>query len=116
VDRPRPKAQPGPWPGAGRPKGSLNKRSKALLEGLIAEQKTTPVQAMLDILHQAIADGDAQTALIAAQAVAPYVHPRLQTSAVSVDMDARVQSVVSDQPLTDAEWISQFGAHDEAQH
>ena len=66
----------GKRPGAGRPKGSKNKVILAR-QTAIADSGLSPVEYMLNIVRD---EGQKQEArLEAAKAVAPYIHPRLQS-------------------------------------
>lgn len=64
-------------PGAGRPKGSPNKRKKKIaLEA--AERGITPIEVMLEIMKKHYEAGRMAEALDAAAKAAPYCHPKLQ--------------------------------------
>jgi len=65
----------GARPGAGRPPGSVNKRSAALAEALISEGRC-PIRALARLAERAEAEGDLTTAIAAWRTVAPYVHAR----------------------------------------
>lgn len=68
-------ARGGARPGAGRKPGAATKRTREIAERAIAERKT-PLEVMLDIMHDA---EDTATKLEAAKAAAPYVHPKLSS-------------------------------------
>ena len=76
----------GPRPGAGRPAGAPNVRTREVAQRAAAEG-ISPVEAMLAIMRDALGRGDEATALDAASRAAPYCHPRL--AAVMVRDDAR---------------------------
>lgn len=63
----------GARPGAGRPRGSVSKRSVELLAGATASG-ITPVEYMLQILRDEAADPARRE--WAAEKAAPYLHPR----------------------------------------
>lgn len=81
-------------PGAGRKKGSPNKKT-AELQKAVEESGVTPLEFMLNIMREPITGLEPKDQLQAmmlrfeaAKAAAPYVHPRLS----SVDMKASVTS------------------------
>lgn len=74
-------ARGGARPGAGRPAGAANKRTRAIADAALMEG-LTPLEYMLDILRSE-ARSDAERFEAAKQA-APYVHPRL--SAIEADV------------------------------
>ncbi len=67
-------------PGAGRPPGAANKRTRAIADQ-VAQTGKTPLEIMLEAMHEAYARDGALGAFPLAAAVAPYVHPRLQAVA-----------------------------------
>lgn len=73
----------GARPGAGRKKGAPNKKT-AELQKAIAESGITPLEYMLNIMRDPLADVDVR--LDAAKSAAPYVHAKLS----SVEMNASV--------------------------
>jgi hypothetical protein len=75
----------GKRPGAGRPKGAPNKRGReALARGqALLEAGADPVDVMLQRMRDPESVSYAQ--FEAAQAVAPYVHPRLSAVAAKVE-------------------------------
>jgi hypothetical protein len=70
----------------GRPKGSRNKRTRALLEAAEAGGET-PLEYMLRVMRDRSADAKRRDAM--AMAAAPYLHPKL--------------SSVEPEPVTDPE-------------
>ena len=66
----------GPQPGGGRPKGSLNKRTKEIQEKALAGG-STPLEVMLQAMHAHQLKGDLDKAAERAKDAAPYMHPRL---------------------------------------
>lgn len=70
-------AQGGPRPGSGRPKGSVNKRTREL-RAHVAASGLSPMDFMLQVMVDPKADPAMR--LEAAKAVAPYVHPRLNST------------------------------------
>lgn len=67
--------------GAGRPKGSINKRT-ARIAKIAAAHGTLPLDAMILILKDRLEADDWEGALEAAKASAPYIHPRLTSTEV----------------------------------
>lgn len=65
----------GARPGAGRPKGALNRRTRDLAERLV-DAGRCPVEALVRIAEDAEKSGNAGLALDAWKAVLPYVHAR----------------------------------------
>lgn len=76
----------GKRPGAGRPKGSKD-GVKLEREAKIAASGLTPLAFMLRILRDE--DADPEDRKWAAQAAAPYVHPRLQQISAEVDQTVK---------------------------
>jgi len=72
-------------PGAGRPKGSKNRRTLLLEEGarVAAEAGTTPLEHLLSAMRDE--NQPTQVRLDAAKAAAPYCHPRLTANHNSAD-------------------------------
>jgi hypothetical protein len=92
-------------PGAGRPKGSRNKRTLEL-QHRIADSGLTPLDYLLSVMRNEQAEEALR--LEAAKAAAPYVRARLN----SIEMKAEVEKkrVVKREPLTPEEWAEQHGA------
>ncbi|MGD9824809.1 hypothetical protein [Desulfobacter sp.] len=69
-------ARGGPRPGAGRPKGSKNKKTieKAVIRKAAAEENMTPLEYMLRIMRDENADPEVRARM--AYYAAPYVHPK----------------------------------------
>ena len=65
----------GSRPGAGRPKGAQNRRTRLLADKLLGAGKC-PAEALVRIAEQAEADGKMDLALDAWKAVLPYVHAK----------------------------------------
>jgi hypothetical protein len=86
-------------PGAGRPKGSRNKRTLEL-QRQIEESGLTPLAYLLSVMRNEQAEEPLR--LEAAKAAAPYVHSRLS----SIEMKAEIEEkrVVKREPLTSEEW------------
>jgi hypothetical protein len=76
----------GARPGAGRPRGAPNKRTRKLTEAtaeavaIAAKQGITPLQHMMNVLHDPDATPTRKDA--AAANAAPYVHCKLSATAV----------------------------------
>ncbi|MDP2081385.1 MAG: hypothetical protein U0934_15170 [Pseudotabrizicola sp.] len=78
----------GSRPGAGRPKGAQNRRTRALSEKLLAQGKC-PAEALVRIAERAEAEGEMALAVDAWKAVLPYVHAK--PKAIELDPDAVVE-------------------------
>lgn len=63
-------------PGAGRPKGSLTKRTREIAERALSEGMT-PLEVMLMAMRHAVDAGDLAAAHAFAKDAAPYMHARL---------------------------------------
>ena len=72
-------------PGAGRPRGSKNRRTLLLEEGarVAAEGGLTPLEHLLTVMRDE--SQPTQVRLDAAKAAAPYCHPRLTAKHTSTD-------------------------------
>lgn len=69
-------ARGGRRPGAGRPKGAANKRTREIADKAAGEG-LTPLEYMLQILRDET--NSVESRFEAAKAAAPYVHPRLSS-------------------------------------
>ena len=76
--------------GPGRPKGSKNKRAKAV-EAAVAAYGITPLEFMLDVLQNDVAD--IKDRMWAAQNAAPYVHAKLSSTEVKADVKATIEEL-----------------------
>lgn len=96
----------GKRPGAGRPKGSKNRITEALLEDLEESGRQTP----LEFLMATMTDPgiEFRLRLDAAKAAAPYVHARQQSLEEDEAAD-RVVWLVSSEPLDAEEWQEKYG-------
>lgn len=65
----------GARPGAGRPKGSANKKTQEIVAKAL-QDGVTPLEYMLGIMRDVTADFERRDEM--ARAAAPYIHPRLQ--------------------------------------
>lgn len=74
--------------GAGRPVGSMSRRSEAVADKLHAQGKC-PVDALVRLAEEAEADGDRLQAINAWKTILPFVYPK--PKAVEIDPDAAVQ-------------------------
>jgi hypothetical protein len=70
----------GKRPGAGRPKGTANKSNEAARRKA-AETGETPMEYMLRVMRDPTVDHDRRDKM--AQAAAPYVHAKLQTTQIT---------------------------------
>jgi hypothetical protein len=91
----------GARPGAGRPKGSKNKKTRELLETTKASG-ITPLEVMLYNMRQHFKAKRYDEASSIAAMAAPYVHPKLAATAVStIEKDrsppiSRVEFIIVD--------------------
>jgi hypothetical protein len=69
----------GKRPGAGRPRGSRNKKTVQLLAA--AEAGILPVDFLLAVMRDPAVDGAVR--MDAAKSVAPYLHPRLAATVLA---------------------------------
>lgn len=67
-------ARGGKRPGAGRPAGAANKRTREIADKLVSEG-LSPLEYMLSVMRDEGADKERRDEM--AKAAAPYVHPRL---------------------------------------
>ena len=75
----------------GRPKGSRNKRTVELVQR--AEAKgITPLDLMLEVMHDLWREGDRRAAFACAEKIAPYLHPRL--AVVKQTVEAQVEQKI----------------------
>jgi hypothetical protein len=107
------KTKGGARPGAGRQKGSPNKRT-AETQKAVEESGITPLEFMLQIMRQEPGEiEDERIALDimamrfeAAKAAAPYVHAKLS----SVEMNAKVTTRTLDQELAELNAVANAGS------
>jgi hypothetical protein len=91
----------------GRPKGSRNKRTLELIQR--AEAKgISPLDLMLEAMHDLWQEGDRLAAFACAEKVAPYLHARLATVEQKVEAQVR-QTVVNGEPLSIEEFDRLYG-------
>ena len=81
----------GSRPGSGRSPGSPNQRTREVAARATAEG-TSPVEAMLSIMRDALARNDNVTALEAARHAAPYCHPRLAAVLLRDDQERKMEA------------------------
>lgn len=88
-------AKGGYRPGAGRPKGSRNRRKKLLEEGarVAATFGVTPLDYLLSVMRDETQHLDLR--LFAAKAAAPFCHPRL----------AAVRVIADQAEMTHEQWV-----------
>jgi len=79
---------------AGKPKGTLAKRSREIAERA-SREGLTPLEVILKCMNEALAEGKRDDAARYAAMAAPYVHPRLQTMEHSTKDDKPVKLEVS---------------------
>lgn len=80
-------ARGGKRPGAGRPKGAANKRTREVADKA-AQDGITPLEYMLGRMRDESADRSER--MDAAKAAAPYIHPKLSTVEHTGDPDKPV--------------------------
>ena len=76
----------------GRPKGSKNKRTKALQDA-VKESGETPLQYMLRVMRDTAIDYAMRNDM--AKAAAPYIHPKLASTEITGNADKPVQHKVT---------------------
>ena len=74
----------------GRPKGAKNKRTQAV-EAAVAASGITPLEFMLDVLQNDVAD--IKDRMWAAQNAAPSVHAKLSSTEVKADVKATIEEL-----------------------
>lgn len=74
----------GARPGAGRKKGSTTKKTREIAEKAIASGMT-PLDVMLEAMRDAYRAGGAVAAAEFAKDAAPYIHPKLSSTALKND-------------------------------
>jgi hypothetical protein len=91
-------------PGAGRPKGSLNKRSMEKADAIEASGMT-PLDFMIEVMRNR--SNSAEMRLEAAKSAAPYVHARLHAAEIAEpdddlvdeeDIVARIEAILAANP------------------
>jgi hypothetical protein len=91
----------------GRPKESRNKRSLELIQR--AEAKgISPLDLMLEVMHDLWHEGDRLAAFACAERIAPYLHARLAAVEQKVETQVR-QTVVNGEPLSIEEFDLKYG-------
>lgn len=75
----------GKRPGAGRPRGSANRRTREIADRA-AEAGMTPLEYMLAVVRDETIDPARRDEM--AKAAAPYMHPRLGSNQVAVTQRA----------------------------
>ena len=93
----------GARPGAGRKKGSPNRKSREL-QAKVEAEGVTPLAYLLSVMRS---EANEQAVRIdAAKAAAPFVHAKL--SSVELGGEIGVRDVVSDEPPTEQQWSDEF--------
>jgi hypothetical protein len=101
VEKKSTKTKGGARPGAGRKKGSPNKKT-AELQKAVAESGVTPLEFMLDIMRTKPSDDIEDPRLLvdllalrfeAAKAAAPYVHAKLSSVELTADVTSHEASL-----------------------
>lgn len=88
----------GAMPGAGRKKGSLNKKT-ALIAEKAAEQGITPLEIMIQAMREVYDKEGAPAAVPFAEKCAPYMHPKL----ANVEMTGKNGGPIEYTNMTDVE-------------
>ena len=84
----------------GRPKGSRNKRTVESVQR--AEAKgITPLDLMLEVMHDLWREGDRRAAFACAEKIAPYLHPRLAVVKQTVEAQVEQKIEVGKTPSPD---------------
>jgi hypothetical protein len=82
----------GKRPGAGRPPGAISKSTRAILEAVAAGGEM-PLEYMLKVMRDPRESAARRDEM--AKAAAPYLHPKMQATAPSIDDDSPVRSVIN---------------------
>ena len=82
----------GKRPGAGRPRGAISKSTRAILEAVAAGGEM-PVEYMLRIMRDPREPAARRDEM--AKAAAPYLHPKMQATAPSIDDGSPVVPVIN---------------------
>lgn len=99
-------ARGGARKGAGRKRGTVSQqtREKRELAAKVAAEGVTPLEVMTTTMRElwnqaqppqpgaAMNMGKAMQAVVIAEKVAPYIHPRLSAVSAEVDLDAEVKT------------------------
>jgi uncharacterized protein YehS (DUF1456 family) len=73
--------------GAGRKKGAIQKRSRAIAEKEISSGRVTPLEVILKAMHTHYDAKEFDAAAVFAKDAAPYMHPKLQAVMHSGDKE-----------------------------
>ena len=86
--------------GAGRPKGTLNKKTQEIV-AKAAASGISPLEVMLEAMNAAREEGNLAAAAGFAKDAAPYMHPRLANveSNIKADVGVRVTTLPKDEAL-----------------
>jgi hypothetical protein len=91
----------------GRPKGSRNKRTSEFIQQAEA-RGITPLDLMLEVMHDLWQEGDRLAAFACAEKIPPYLHARLAAVEQKVEAEVR-QTVVNGEPMSTEEWLARYG-------
>jgi hypothetical protein len=97
-------ARGGKRPGAGRPRGSLTKKSQEILIAAAAAGEQ-PLEYLLRIMRDPTVD--ARTRLDVAIAACPYLHPRLASTQIKAEVDTH--QVVTFRTIYDGGMVGLIG-------
>lgn len=86
----------GKRPGAGRPKGSADKRSKAVADAILADGETMPLQYAIAVMRDPEADQRRRDRMC--EVAMPFMHTRL--AAISHTIQHKPAAQLSDDELT----------------
>jgi hypothetical protein len=81
--------------GAGRPRGSVNRRTREVAERA-ALQGVTPLEVLLEAMRRHYDAGELDRAAAFAKDAAPYMHPRLSTMAFAQESAPLVVQIVEE--------------------
>lgn len=99
------KGRGGKREGAGRVKGSLNKKTREIAEKAAASG-VTPLEIIIEAMHDAYKDGGAAAAVPFAEKAAPYMHARI----AAVEVSGEVRATITDEPMSEKEWKERYAA------
>jgi hypothetical protein len=94
--------------GAGRKPGQQNKATTELAERVRAIIGCDPLEALAKIAVDEEVSPGLRTRALAE--VVQYIHPRKRATEVTAEVEARVQAVISGQPLDRDTWVKEYGA------
>jgi acyl transferase domain-containing protein len=68
----------------------------------------SPLELMLEVMHDLWREGDRLAAFACAEKIAPYLHARLAAVEQKVESQVR-QTVINGEPMSMEEWLAKYG-------